>query len=129
MKVVPVEGIEPPLLAEHDFESCASTSSATRASVVTYIQDSRSRQNENGCLASTLKLGTLVYSPTSGEDCMHEPVALKRTWGEPFRDGPAAAAFTIFIIALATLLGAWFFQFVLGYPPCPLCLDQRIQRE
>ena len=57
---------------------------------------------------------------------MHEPVALKRTWGEPFRDGPAAAAFTIFIIALATLLGAWFFQFVLGYPPCPLCLDQRI---
>ena len=30
-EVVPVEGIEPPLLAEHDFESCASTSSATRA--------------------------------------------------------------------------------------------------
>ena len=29
--MVPVEGIEPPLLAEHDFESCASTSSATRA--------------------------------------------------------------------------------------------------
>src|SRR5271169_5667921 len=29
--LVPVEGIEPPLLAEHDFESCASTSSATRA--------------------------------------------------------------------------------------------------
>jgi hypothetical protein len=32
--VVPVEGIEPPLLAEHDFESCASTSSATRAILV-----------------------------------------------------------------------------------------------
>ena|SRR5277367_1597223 len=31
LAVVPVEGIEPPLLAEHDFESCASTSSATRA--------------------------------------------------------------------------------------------------
>jgi hypothetical protein len=29
--VVPVEGIEPPCLAAHDFESCASTSSATRA--------------------------------------------------------------------------------------------------
>jgi len=25
----------------------------------------------------------------------------------------------------ATILGAWFFQFVLGYPPCPLCLEQR----
>src|SRR5271154_3973310 len=32
--VVPVEGIEPPLLAEHDFESCASTSTATRAILV-----------------------------------------------------------------------------------------------
>ena len=41
--------------------------------------------------------------------------------------GPAAqAAFAIFVISLATLLGAWFFQFVLGYPPCPLCLQQRI---
>ena len=30
-RLVPVEGIEPTLLAEHDFESCASTSSATRA--------------------------------------------------------------------------------------------------
>jgi hypothetical protein len=29
--LVPVEGIEPTLLAEHDFESCASTNSATRA--------------------------------------------------------------------------------------------------
>ena len=26
----------------------------------------------------------------------------------------------------ATILGAYFFQYVLGYPPCPLCLDQRI---
>jgi hypothetical protein len=36
--VVPVEGIEPPLLAEHDFESCASTSSATRAYAFLYIR-------------------------------------------------------------------------------------------
>ena len=61
---------------------------------------------------------------------MHEPLAAKptgdRAWTGPFRDGPAAAAMTIFVIALATLLGAWFFQFVLGYPPCPLCLQQRI---
>jgi disulfide bond formation protein DsbB len=38
----------------------------------------------------------------------------------------AQAALAIFAISLATLLGAWFFQFVLGYPPCPLCLQQRI---
>src|SRR5580700_1060260 len=36
--LVPVEGIEPPLLAEHDFESCASTSSATRACAAIYIR-------------------------------------------------------------------------------------------
>jgi disulfide bond formation protein DsbB len=26
----------------------------------------------------------------------------------------------------ATILGAYYFQFVLGLPPCPLCLEQRI---
>ena len=26
-------------------------------------------------------------------------------------------------VSLATLLGAWFFQFVLKLPPCPLCLE------
>ena len=57
---------------------------------------------------------------------MHEPLAVRRTWSGPFRDGPAAAAYTVFVIALATLLGAWYFQFVLGYPPCPLCLDERV---
>src|ERR1700728_462191 len=43
------------------------------------------------------------------------------------RGGVAAnAALLIFAISLATLLGAWYFQYVLGYPPCPLCLQQRI---
>jgi len=38
----------------------------------------------------------------------------------------AQAALAIFVVSLATLCGAWYFQFVLGYPPCPLCLQQRI---
>lgn len=43
------------------------------------------------------------------------------------RGGAAAgAALAIFALSLATLLGAWYFQYVLGYPPCPLCLQQRI---
>ena len=43
------------------------------------------------------------------------------------RGGPAgAAAAAIFAASLATLLGAWFFQYVLGYLPCHLCLEQRI---
>jgi disulfide bond formation protein DsbB len=38
----------------------------------------------------------------------------------------AAAAIAIAVIGLATIAGFFFFQFVLGYPPCPLCLEQRI---
>src|SRR6476660_7271630 len=38
--------------------------------------------------------------------------------------GTAAAA--IAAIGLAAILGAYFFQYVVGLPPCPLCLEQRI---
>ena len=38
----------------------------------------------------------------------------------------ATAAAVVALGGAATLLGAWFFQYVLGYPPCPLCLEQRI---
>jgi disulfide bond formation protein DsbB len=44
-----------------------------------------------------------------------------------FRGGWAGTAATaIFVMSLSTLLGAWFFQYVLGYLPCHLCLEQRI---
>ena len=35
------------------------------------------------------------------------------------------AALVIAAAAAATILGAYFFQYVLGLPPCPLCLEQR----
>jgi disulfide bond formation protein DsbB len=38
----------------------------------------------------------------------------------------AAAAFLISAVSAATLMGAWYFEFVLGIAPCPLCLLQRI---
>ena len=38
----------------------------------------------------------------------------------------AAAALAIFVISAATLAGAWYFQLVVGLPPCPLCLEERI---
>jgi len=38
----------------------------------------------------------------------------------------AVASFLIAFSAAATLAGAWFFQLVIGLPPCPLCLEQRI---
>ena len=38
----------------------------------------------------------------------------------------AAAAIVIAVIGLAAILGAYFFQYAVGLPPCPLCLEQRI---
>jgi disulfide bond formation protein DsbB len=37
---------------------------------------------------------------------------------------PRRAALIIFVLALATIAGAWIFE-AMGYAPCPLCLQQR----
>src|SRR5438874_11120655 len=43
------------------------------------------------------------------------------------RNAPlAAAGYIIAAVAAATIAGAWFFQYVVGLVPCPLCLDQRV---
>ena len=42
------------------------------------------------------------------------------------RSPAALAALAVALGGLATILGAWFFQLVVGLPPCPLCLEQRI---
>jgi disulfide bond formation protein DsbB len=41
------------------------------------------------------------------------------------KDPVTAAAAFIALVGLATIGGFFFFEYVLGYPPCPLCLDQR----
>jgi disulfide bond formation protein DsbB len=47
-----------------------------------------------------------------------------RTW---VRSRPAiAAALLVAAGGAATILGAYYFQVVMGLPPCPLCLEQRI---
>ena len=66
---MPVEGIEPPLLAEHDFESCASTSSATRAR-------SGNRQSETTA-ASFVEHGRLGKPATT----MLQAVSISSTLG------------------------------------------------
>jgi disulfide bond formation protein DsbB len=48
-------------------------------------------------------------------------LSLERIRAEPI----IAAAAAIAVIGVATILGAYFFQYVLGLPPCPLCLEQR----
>jgi disulfide bond formation protein DsbB len=41
------------------------------------------------------------------------------------RDPVLASATIIAGVGLLTICGFFFFEYVLGYPPCPLCLDQR----
>ena len=42
------------------------------------------------------------------------------------KDTTATAAAIVALVGLATIGGFFFFEYVLGYPPCPLCLDQRM---
>jgi disulfide bond formation protein DsbB len=48
--------------------------------------------------------------------------------GAPFwRANPAAtAALIVALVGAAAIGGAWYFEFVLKYQPCPLCLEQRL---
>ena len=45
---------------------------------------------------------------------------------DPKANCPTAAAAFVAAIGFLTICGFFFFQYVLGYPPCPLCLDQRM---
>ena len=38
---------------------------------------------------------------------------------------PRNAALAVFVLSLATITGAWGFELIGGYWPCPLCLKQR----
>src|ERR1700723_2609860 len=54
-------------------------------------------------------------------------VAMKASWNEQIRRDPAAAAaLVVFVGSAATILGAWYFQYVLKLLPCPLCLEERL---
>jgi len=47
-------------------------------------------------------------------------------WNDLIRARPIMlAALTVALGGAATILGAWYFQYVLGLRPCPLCLEQR----
>ena len=54
-------------------------------------------------------------------------MVVKANWSQQLRREPAVvAALVVFAGSAATILGAWYFQDVLGLPPCPLCLEQRL---
>ena len=52
---------------------------------------------------------------------------MKLTGSRQLRREPAAvAALAVFAVSAATILGAWYFQYVVKLPPCPLCLEERL---
>jgi disulfide bond formation protein DsbB len=58
---------------------------------------------------------------------VEQALANGRTWVTRFRGNSAAGfALAVFVLAAATIGGAWFFQLVLKLPPCELCLKERI---
>jgi disulfide bond formation protein DsbB len=56
----------------------------------------------------------------NGQDLM-----LMQTQVQAQPNAGAMAAATIAAVGAITLCGAWFFQYVLGIQPCPMCLEQR----
>ena len=50
---------------------------------------------------------------------------LARTLDRARAQPVTAAAIVIAVVGLMTMGGFFYFQYVLGYPPCPLCLEQR----
>jgi len=50
---------------------------------------------------------------------------IARTLAKARTQPSVAAAVLIAFGGALTICGFFFFQYVLGYPPCPLCLDQR----
>ena len=72
-------------------------------------------------LASAFRIGKLLVAGAGTE------AAMKKSWTARARDEPAAAAaLAVFALSLATLAGAWFFEYVIKLAPCPLCLEERI---
>src|ERR1700723_743820 len=58
---------------------------------------------------------------------MARTLALKMIRLDRLRGEPApAGALAIFVGSTATIVGAWYFEFVLRLPPCPLCLEERL---
>jgi disulfide bond formation protein DsbB len=57
---------------------------------------------------------------------MSTMTAIGRWSGHLHREPAVAAALAVFVLSAATILGAWYFQYVLLLPPCPLCLEERL---
>ena len=59
-------------------------------------------------------------------DATRDPRRPAHSWVDAAHARPVrSAALAIVVLGAATILGAWFFQVVIGLKPCPLCLEER----
>ena len=107
-----MKGIEPPLLAEHDFEFVRVYQFRHTGLSAIYIRAGYSGQNENRRSCFHLKVRHIAADRNQcAFEGFHAPgFAYEAELGRPACGAPAArAALAIFAISLATLLGAWYF--------------------
>ena len=137
--MVPLAGIEPALLAELDFESSASTSSATGAFRKSWpkgtgglrsrrtIAGNRGRSTRADVIfrCSTTRVLTATRFVIVGDKRVTSETSAIPQVSRSSANPVLSAALAILVIAAATIAGAWFIQLVLDIQPCPLCLHQR----
>src|SRR4051812_14140212 len=104
------------MLPSPDFESGASTNSATGAMAAIIGHDPENRQRHR---LDTFAARGYANAGQAGHRMIARTLTLARN--QP----AAAAAIAIAAIGVLTMAGFFYFQYVLGYPPCPLCLEQR----
>jgi disulfide bond formation protein DsbB len=74
-----------------------------------------------------IPLDFIGNAPKHWQASMDQAITGRMTWVDRLcADRSTLAALAIFLISTATILGAWFFEFVLKYPPCELCLEERL---
>jgi disulfide bond formation protein DsbB len=118
----------------HGHRGCSIASNAFQAKgkiATRCAAESENREQPNARrsagLASARKIVTLARRQTGMGPGAMTDVAMRASWNERIRREPAvAAALAIFAGSAATILGAWYFQYVLKLPPCPLCLEERM---
>jgi disulfide bond formation protein DsbB len=131
--MVPLAGIEPALLAESDFESDASTSSAIGAMPSIFEGGYHARcwfvnlpiYAFDDCVSSKTAENRALRSGRHSAKGTEFMVQAQERLGQGWLGQERMGIGLVLVVAIAVLGGAWFIELVLGYAPCALCLQQR----
>ena len=79
-----------------------------------------------GAVAGWFLRGLRTGSPQTADATSPSPATLPACPARKRTAPVAGVALAIAAVGAATILGAYYFEYVLHYQPCPLCLEQRI---